>query len=90
MSKKQPPDPPALLARAKALREEADALEADAIRAALERSEWLVARAAALLGYPRTSSLQRLLETRHAALGEEARERRAKAGYSTGRPKSRE
>lgn len=78
------------LDEAKQLRQQADAIEAEVIHDALERSGWLVARASSLLGYPQTSSLQRLLETRHAALGDEAKKKRAAMGYSTGRPKKRE
>jgi transcriptional regulator with GAF, ATPase, and Fis domain len=85
MAKK--PDPVALLAKSKKMHDEAEAIEAEAIREALKQSDWLVARAAATLGMG-TSSLQRLLEPgrRHEAIGREAREHRTADGYQTGRP----
>jgi len=88
MAKK--PDPPVLLAKAKKLRDDADAVEAEAIREALRSSDWLVARAAAVLGMG-TSSLQRLLEPgrRHDAIGREARQHREATGYQTGRPREK-
>ncbi len=80
------PDPRSKLARATALRADADAVEAEAIRDALEASDWLVSTAATLLGYPRHTTLVRLLETRHAAIGEELKQRRAEHGYGRGNP----
>lgn len=69
------------------LRAHADALEAALIEAALVASGWYVARAAALLGMPRTS-LQRILDRRLPALGERMRAAHAAAGYTTGKPPS--
>lgn len=79
--------------RVQELQKAADALyasafcaETAAIRLALEASDWLEARAAALLEIPRTT-LRTLLQGRHRGLGEEARKRRAKRGYKGGNPK---
>ena len=77
-------EPKAKLARAEELRQQATAVEGEAIRDALEASDWLVSAAATLLGYPRHTTLVRLLETRHAAIGDELRQRREAAGYSRG------
>ena len=70
----------------KELRDQADALEAEAIRDALEACNWLVKPAAALLGYPRHTTLVRLLETRHKAIGEELQRIREGREYTTGNP----
>ncbi len=81
-------DPKTLMERVAALRREADEVEAQAILEALERSSWLVARAADLLGM-KNSSLQRLLEPgrRHEAVGREVTKQREASSYTTGRPK---
>lgn len=80
------PDPRAQLALAEDLREQANAIEAEAIRDALAICDWLVKPAAALLGYPRHTSLVRLLETRHKAIGEELQHIRDGRTYKTGNP----
>jgi hypothetical protein len=69
-------------------RERLDAAEAATIRVALERCQWRVQPAADLLGYPRTSALEKLIQTgrRHEAIGLEIKHQRQETGYSRGRP----
>ena len=73
------------LEQASQLRAQAHMVEEEAVRAALQEGSWLEARAATLLGMPR-SSLIRLLTGRLRDLGDEAAMRRARSGYRTGRP----
>lgn len=81
-------DPKAAREAVQRARETLDQAEADVIRAALERSDWRVARAAELLGYPRAQALFKLLEPgrRHGALGKEIERQREKLGFHMGRP----
>ena len=81
-------DPKAARMAVQYARDELDDAEAAAIRAALERFQWRVAPAAELLGYPRVSALQKLLEPgrRHEAIGKEVERQRKATGYHTGRP----
>lgn len=79
----------AKLAKVARLREEADELERTTILDALTMAEGFEARAAQLLGIPRTS-LQRLLQTRHKALAPEAAAMRGSTGYKFGKPKVNE
>jgi DNA-binding NtrC family response regulator len=66
------------------LRAQADELEEQVIRAALDKCQWLELPAAKLLGMPRTT-LQRLLRAgRLRELGKEAARKRAAAGYERG------
>lgn len=74
-----PQDPAAMMARATELRREADAIEADAIRAALEASGWRAQPAAEMLGIPYTSLLQ-VLKGRHKAIGAQLEKMRQKIG----------
>ena len=83
---KHKPDPVKLYAESQALHAAWIAKEAEAIRAALDASDWLVKPAARLLGYPRHTSLVRLLETRHSAIGEELAQRRIERGFTSGNP----
>jgi transcriptional regulator with GAF, ATPase, and Fis domain len=67
------------------LRAQADELEEQLVRAALEKCHWLEATAARLLGMPRPT-LQRLLRSgRLKHLGKEAAKQRKDAGYQHGR-----
>jgi DNA-binding NtrC family response regulator len=80
------PPPGSLAARyeeIKQLRAQADELEEALFREALESHRWLELPAARALGIPRTS-LQRLLQTRFAALGAEAVKQRKAMGYEHG------
>ena len=70
-------------------RDRLDGAEGVAIRAALERTHWRVSAAGELLGYPRPSALQKLLEPgrRHEAIGAEVERHREASGYhGPGRP----
>ncbi len=69
------------------LRAQADSQEGEVVLAALEAAGWLEARAAAYLGIPR-QTFQYLIgpKGRHPELGKRAAQRRAKKGYTTGRP----
>lgn len=75
-----------VLARAAALRKEASDLECSTIRSALEKSHWLPAYAADLLGINRLV-LRDWLRRRYVELGKEAREMRVREGYRGGNPK---
>jgi transcriptional regulator of acetoin/glycerol metabolism len=77
--------PRELLAEAERHRERALELEGEAIRAALESADWLVAPAAQHLGLPRYTTLVRWLE-RHPDIQDELRRRRAERGYTKGNP----
>lgn len=72
-------DPAALLARAVELRREADAIEADAIRTALDACGWRVQPAAEMLGMPYTSLIQ-VLKGRHKEIGAQLEKTRAEIG----------
>lgn len=69
-------------------REALDEAEGAAIRAALARFNWRLAPAAALLGFPRHSALQKLVEKgrRHEAIGREIERHRDALDYHGGRP----
>ncbi len=79
--------PRALLEESRTTREKADELETQAIRAALEQAQGLVARAAELLGVTQ-GWLSGLLRDgrKHEALGREAERLRDAAGYHGGKP----
>jgi transcriptional regulator of acetoin/glycerol metabolism len=72
-------DPAEKIARATELRREAEAIEAEAIREALEACNWRVQPAAAALGIPYTSLIQ-ILKGRHKDIGDQVEEMRQKIG----------
>lgn len=74
-----PTDPAAMLARATELRAEALAIEAEAVRIALDACGWRVQPAAAVLGIPNTSLIQ-ILKGRHKAIGAQVERMREKIG----------
>lgn len=79
-------DPAAIFEQAKGMLLEAYALEAEAIRRALERTNGLLRPAARILGVHK-STLVNLMKGRHRALADEARAMRKRAGYAgDGRP----
>ncbi|HZS42026.1 MAG TPA: helix-turn-helix domain-containing protein [Polyangia bacterium] len=77
--------PRGLLVEAQALRDEANQIEAKAIRLALEACDWYEAPAADMLGMNR-STLKKALTTRLKEIGDEAAKKRADAGYRGGNP----
>lgn len=79
-------DPQALFEQAKGMLAEAYALEGEAIRRALTRTNGLITPAARMLGIHK-GTLTNLMQGRHRALADEARALRERVGYgSTGRP----
>lgn len=81
-------DPCAAREAVQGARTSLDDAEGSAIRAALLQCGWRVQPAAELLGFPRHSALQKLLEPgrRHETIGHEIDRQRNKLGYHGGRP----
>lgn len=76
-----------LQARVAELRKQANAIEVEAIRAALEENNWFVKRAAIALGWHATALARRLAKDGDlAAMGRAAAKMRKASGYRGGNP----